>query len=98
MLDVEKHRVVIHMHEGRVESIAIDPGDLDVPYQFAIRASAGTWRKFSQPTPLPMYHGIYSASFRSGMRLEGDLQPMFQNLACLTHQLELLRTTGAPIA
>lgn len=98
MLDAEQHRVVIQMREGRVERIAIDPGDLEVPYQFAIRASAETWKKFSQPTPPPMYHGIWSASFRSGMRLEGDLLPMFQNLACLTHQLELLRATGAPVA
>jgi hypothetical protein len=44
--------------------------------------------------PKPMYHGIWSASFRRDMRLEGDLLVLMQNLRCLTRQLELLRLTG----
>jgi hypothetical protein len=98
LLDAEEHRVVIRMHQGKVDRVAIDPGSLEEHYQFAIRASADTWRKFAQPTPPPMYHGIWAATFRSGMRLEGDLLPMMQNLRCLTRQLELLRSTGAPVS
>ena len=97
LLDMQEHRYLVRMHRGKVEEISVDPGDLDERYQFAIRASADTWRKFSQPTPPPMYHGIWSASFRSGMRLEGDLLILMQNLRCVTRQLELLRTTGAPV-
>ena len=98
MLDSGEHRVVVHMNRGAVERIALDPEPLEEPYQFAISASSDTWRKFAKPVPEPMYHGIWAVTFRSGMRLEGDLLPMMQNLRCLTRQLELLRITGAPVA
>lgn len=97
LLDMQEHRYLVCMHAGKVEDIFVDPGPLDERYQFAIRASADTWRKFSQPTPPPMYHGIWAASFQRDMRLEGDLLILMQNLRCLTRQLELLRTTGAPV-
>ncbi len=97
LLDMEQHRYVVRMHNGKVEGIAADPGPLDERYQFAIRASADTWRKFSQSPPPPMYHGIWAASFRRDMKLEGDLLPLMQNLRCVTRQLELLRVTGVPV-
>ncbi len=97
LLDAEQHRFLVRMHNGKVEEILVDPGPLDERYQFAIRASADTWRKFSQPTPPPMYHGIWAASFQKDMRLEGDLLVLMQNLRCVTRQLELLRVTGSPV-
>jgi len=97
LLDMGEHRYVVNVSEGKVTRVASDPGDLDERYQFAIRASADTWRKFAQPVPEPMYHGIWAASFKKDMKLEGDLLPMMQNLRCLTRQLELLRTTGVPV-
>lgn len=97
LLDAEEHRFLVRMHDGKVEGILVDPGPLDERYQFAIRASADTWRKFSQPTPPPMYHGIWAASFQKDMRLEGDLLVLMQNLRCVTRQLELLRVTGSPV-
>ena len=97
LLDAEEHRFLVRMHNGKVEEILVDPGPLDERYQFAIRASADTWRKFSQPTPPPMYHGIWAASFQKDMRLEGDLLVLMQNLRCVTRQLELLRVTGSPV-
>jgi len=97
LLDMEQHRYLVRMHVGKVEEIKVDPGPLDERYQFTIRASADTWRKFAQPTPPPMYHGIWAASFQKDMRLEGDLLVLMQNLRCITRQLELLRVTGAPV-
>ena len=44
-----------------------------------------------------MFHGIWAASFREDMKLEGDLTVMMQNLRNLTVQLELLRKTGVPV-
>jgi hypothetical protein len=96
LLDMGEHRVLVKMHRGKVDELVYDPGDLEEPYQFAIRASAETWEKFATPMPEPMYHGLWAASFRKGMRLEGDLLVMMQNLRCLTRQLELLRETGTP--
>ena len=96
LLDIGERSYVVRMHRGKVEEIVPEPGPLE-SYQFAIRASADSWRKFSQNPPPPMFHGIWAASFREDMRLEGDLLVLMQNLRCLTRQLELLRVTGAPV-
>jgi hypothetical protein len=87
----------VQIESGKVTNLAVDPGPLDVPYQFAIRASAETWREFGAAVPAPMYHGIWAASFQRDMRLEGDLLVLMQNLRCVTHQIELLRVVGSPV-
>ncbi len=97
LLDMTDHSFIVQMSGGRVVDIAVDPGPLDVPYQFAIRAGAETWRNFGVPVPAPMYHGIWAASFQRDMTLEGDLLVLMQNLRCITRQIELLRTVGAPV-
>lgn len=96
-LDMTDHTFVIQMSGGRVIDIAVDPGPLDVRYQFAIRASAETWRNFGVPVPAPMYHGIWAASFQRDMKLDGDLLVLMQNLRCITRQIELLRSVGSPV-
>jgi len=97
LLDMEEHSYLVEMHAGKVEEILIDPGPLDERYQFVIRASAETWRKFAQEIPPPMYHGMFAASFRGDMSLEGDLLVLMQNLRCVVRQLELLRVIGVPV-
>jgi hypothetical protein len=97
LLDMTDHRFVVRVESGRVTGVAVDPGPLDVPYQFAIRASAETWQGFGVPVPAPMFHGIWAASFQRDMRLEGDLLVLMQNLRCITRQIELLRTVGTPV-
>ncbi|SNT63350.1 hypothetical protein SAMN05216276_11004 [Streptosporangium subroseum] len=96
LLDMGERSYIVRVHRGKIEEIVVDPGPLEA-YQFALRASADTWRKFSQDPPPPMFHGIWAASFREDMSLEGDLLVLMQNLRCLTRQLELLRVTGAPV-
>lgn len=93
LLDMEKARFLVRMHQGRVEELVAAPEPL-AAYDFAIRADADTWRGFCQEVPPPMYHGIWAATFRRGMRLEGNLLVLMQNLRCVTRQLELLRSTG----
>jgi hypothetical protein len=97
LLDMENHHFVVRMTSGRVAEIAVDPGPLDVGYQFAIRASAETWRGFATEIPAPMYHGIWAATFRRDMKLEGDVLVLMQNLRCITRQIELLRTVRVPV-
>ena len=94
VLDMEEHKYQIVMHRGTVEEILIDPGPLDLRYQFLIRASANTWREFGKREPRAMCHGIWAATFRE---LEGDLLVLMQNLRCLTRQMELLRVSGVPV-
>ncbi len=97
LLDMDEHQVAVDIYKGKVDEVAFDPGPLDRRYQFAVRASAETWRQFSEPTPAPMYHGIWAATFRRDMRLEGDVLVMMQNLRCFTRNLELLRHVGVPV-
>ena len=97
LLDMDEHSFVVRMNAGKVAEISFDPGPLDAPYQFAIRASAATWREFGTEMPAPMFHGIWSASFQRDMALEGDVLVLMQNLRCLTRQIELLRTVGVPV-
>ena len=97
LLDMEEHTFQVAMHSGEVEEILVDPGPLDKRYQFVIRASAETWRKFGKETPPPMYHGIWAASFARDMSLAGDLLVLMQNPRTLTRQMELLRETGVPV-
>ena len=97
LLDATERRYVVEVQSGRVVNVAVDPGPLDVAYDFAIRASAETWRGFGEPVPAPMYHGIWAATFQRDMRLEGKVLVLMQNLRCITRQIELLRVVGAPV-
>lgn len=97
LLDAVDHSYVIVVESGKVTNVAVDPGPLDVPYQFSIKASAATWREFGQPVPAPMFHGIWAATFQRDMRLEGDVLILMQNLRCITRQIELLRSIGSPV-
>ena len=97
LLDMETHTFVVQADRGKIVDVAVDPGPLDVSYQFAIKASANTWRNFGVPVPAPMYHGIWAASFQRDMTLEGDVLVLMQNLRCVTRQIELLRAVGVPV-
>lgn len=97
LLDMESHTFVVQVDRGKIVDIAVDPGPLDVAYQFAIRAGVDTWRNFGVPVPAPMYHGIWAASFQRDMKLEGDVLVLMQNLRCITRQIELLRTVGVAV-
>jgi len=96
MFDMEKAKFIIEMHDGKVKNINTNPTPLD-PYDFALRASAQTWREFGQPMPKPMYHGIWSASFQRDLKIEGNHLVLMQNLRNFTVQFELLRKSGVPV-
>ena len=96
MFDMEKAKVIIEMHDGKVKNININPQSLD-PYDFALRASAKTWKEFGQPVPKPMFHGIWSASFQRDLKIEGNHLVLIQNLRNFTVQFELLRKSGVPV-
>jgi len=96
MFDMEKAKEIIEMHDGKVKNINTNPGPLDA-YDFALRASANTWKEFSHPMPKPMYHGIWSASFRKDLKIEGNHLVLMKNLRNFTVQFELLRKSGVPV-
>lgn len=96
MYDMTDCKVIVEMHDGKVKTINTDPAPLD-PYDFALRASAQTWREFAKPVPKPMFHGIWAASFCEDLKLEGNLLVLMQNLRNFTVQFELLRKCGVPV-
>ncbi len=94
--DMGTQQVIVRMVDGKVHEINIDPAPMDA-FEFALRASPQTWREFARPIPEPMYHGIWSASFRRDLKLEGNLLVLMQNLRNFTVQFELLRKVGVPV-
>ena len=94
--DMGTQKVIVRMVDGKVHEINIDPAPMDA-FDFALRASPATWREFARPIPDPMYHGIWSASFRRDLKLEGNLLVLMQNLRNFTVQFELLRKVGVPV-
>ena len=96
MLDMEHEKVIVEMVDGKVYRMNITPGGMDA-YDFALRASANTWREFARPIPKPMFHGIWSASFRKDLKIEGNTLVLMQNLRNFTVQFELLRKVGVPV-
>lgn len=96
MWDMGEKKVIVEMHDGKVKHINTDPAPLDA-YDFALRASAQTWREFARPIPRPMFHGIWAASFREDLKLEGNILVLMQNLRNFTVQFELLRKCGVPV-
>ena len=96
MWDMADKKVIVEMHDGKIKHINTDPAPLDA-YDFALRASAQTWREFGKPIPRPMFHGIWAASFREDLKLEGNILVLLQNLRNFTVQFELLRKCGVPV-
>ena len=96
LFDMGEAKAIIEMHDGKVKNINTNPGGLD-PYDFALRASANTWREFARPIPKPMFHGIYAASFRRDLLIEGNHLVLMQNIRNFVVQFELLRKSGVPV-
>lgn len=96
LLDMGAARAIVEMLDGKVYRINIDPAPMDA-YDFALRASPQTWREFARPVPAPMYHGIWAASFRRDLKIEGNILVLMQNLRNFTVQFELLRKVGVPV-
>jgi len=96
LFDMSEVKAIIEMHDGKVKNINTNPGGLD-PYDFALRASANTWREFARPIPKPMFHGIYAASFRRDLLIEGNHLILMQNIRNFVVQFELLRKSGVSV-
>ena len=96
MFDMEKVKVIVEMHDGKIKNINTNPAPLD-SYDFALRATVKTWQEFGKAIPKPMFHGIWSASFQRDLKIEGNHLVLMQNLRNFTVQFELLRKSGVPV-
>ena len=96
LLDMGEVSILVRMDDGQVREIVPDPPPLTA-YQFALRASAETWRHFAEKDPPPFFHGFLAAATHHDLRIEGDVTVMMQNLRNFTQHLELLREVGVPL-
>jgi len=94
--DMGPVKVIVVTIDGKVYRINTEPQPLDA-YDFALRASAATWREFARPISAPMFHGIWAAGFRRDLKIEGNTLALMQNLRNFPVQFELLRKVGVPV-
>ena len=50
LFDMGEAKAIVEMVDGKIYRINISPAPMD-PYDFALRASAATWREFARPIP-----------------------------------------------
>jgi len=96
MWDMGTQKVITGMNDAKVYPVNTDPQPLDT-CEFVLRASSAAWPEFASPIPAPMYHGIWSASFRRDLKMEGKILVPVQNLRNFIPRFELLRKVGVPV-
>ncbi len=73
--------------------LGIEDKDYLMGWQFALRAPVGSWAKFVQPVPPPMYNDIWAMAhpIHGKLKIEGDTKPFWQNLRALSWMLAIMR-------
>ncbi|MCX7890423.1 MAG: hypothetical protein N2422_11975 [Rhodobacteraceae bacterium] len=93
VLGIDDTDYLCEVRKGRIERIAegLEPSDLG--YEFALRAPASAWSKFSQKMPPPMFNDIWAMAhpLHRQLRIEGNQLTFWQNLRALTWMLALMR-------
>lgn len=93
LIEVGGRAFQIRVRAGRVTGL--HPGPLRMrPWRFAIRAGEEVWREFWSPVPRPGFNDIFAMTSRGFATIEGDVEPLLQNLRYLKELVELPRTMG----
>ncbi len=95
--DMGTAKVIVEMRRRQGLPYQHRPRSRSTPTTSPCGASPATWREFARPVPEPMYHGIWAASFRRDLKIEGNILVLMQNLRNFTVQFELLRKVGVPV-
>ena len=90
-LEIGDRGCLVSVKNGRMEEITDDIPNL-FQWQFALRASAEAWEKFTRPLPPPRYNDIWAMARYQEIKIEGDSKVMWQNLRSLAWMLDLMRT------
>ena len=78
---------------GKIQRIAEGLSPSDMGYDFALKAPANAWSKFSQPIPPPMFNDIWAMAhpLHKQLTIEGNTPPFWQHLKTLSRMLSLMR-------
>ena len=91
LLEVGERTFQITVETGRVT--AVHRGALMMrAWRFAIRAGEDAWREFWSPIPRPGFNDIFAMTSRGHAKIEGDVEPLLQNLRYLKELLRLPAT------
>lgn len=89
-------RFTFHISEGAIQRIVEDGGPLE-PSSFTLIADDDVWEGLFSPEPRPMEHAIFAAIAMGNMRFEGDIRPVFQQMATLSEWVNVGRTLNGDV-
>ena len=79
MLEVGEAQYLIHIREGRVQSV--DSGPFVMPgWTFALRASEEDWQTFCRASPPPGFHDLVAMLKFKRLTLDGDPYPFMTHI------------------
>ena len=90
LLEIGENGYFVSVKNGKIEQLTDGLPDL-FQWQFALRASAETWEKFTQTVPPPRYNDIWAMARHHTLKIEGDSKVLWQNLRGLAWMLDLMR-------
>jgi hypothetical protein len=93
VIGIEDRDYLIVVRDGKISRISEGLSPSMMGWQFALRAPAASWSKFTQPIPPPMYNDIWAMAhpLHGKLKIEGDTKPFWQNLRALSWMLALMR-------
>jgi hypothetical protein len=89
LLQIGPKEYIIQIQQGKWINF-FEKRELD-KWQFAIRGSLEAWKKFTQPTPPPMFHELFAAVFQGNMQVEGNIEELMANLRYMIRFLDITR-------
>lgn len=90
MLEVGEDQYLIHIREGRVQSV--DSGPFVMPgWTFALRASEEDWQTFCRASPPPGFHDLVAMLKFKRLTLDGDPYPFMTHIRYFRDLLGRLR-------
>lgn len=93
VIGVDDNDYYIQVRNGKIELVTNELHANQMGWQFALRASSGTWNKFIEPLPPPMFNDIWAMAhpLHQNLKIEGDTLVFWQNLRALTWMLAVMR-------
>ena len=93
VIGIDDRDYLVVVREGRIQQVSEGVSTNMMGWQFALRAPSGSWSRFVQPMPPPMYNDIWAMAhpLHGKLKIEGDTKPFWQNLRALSWMLAVMR-------
>jgi hypothetical protein len=89
-LTVGEQPYFVHITDGQVTSVTDQPTGFDA-YTVEIGGPEEVWEQILAETPVPFYQDFWSAFFRHGFTLGGDLESLYAYYGAVRRMAEILR-------